>query len=140
MPSSALASEWVVLQNQFDSYEKCSLLVKVVSIVLLAAAVLLDALSLYILLLLLILWLQDAIWKTFQSRIESRLLVLEEHLADEGLAESHQKKAYQFNRQFLNNRPGSIVLILEYTRQALKPTVAFPHVLLVLITTYGLFG
>ncbi len=138
MQSSVFANEWTVLQNQFDSYEKFSLLIKLVNIVILSGSFWLGSLSIYTLFILLILWLQDAIWKTFQSRIEARLLVLEEQLACEGLAETHQKRAYQFNRQFLASRPGLFGLILVYLRQALKPTVAYPHILLLLIAAIAL--
>ncbi len=37
---------------------------------------------------------------------------------------------YQFNSDFILSRPGGIGLVAEYLRQALRPTVAFPHVVL----------
>ncbi|MBV1959732.1 MAG: hypothetical protein KUG53_03245, partial [Pseudomonadales bacterium] len=96
-------------------------------------------LSIFILLLLLMVWLQDAIWKTFQSRIDVRLLQLEQYLSSEHPLETRDGKAYQFNSLYLENRPGSIGLVKEYLVQALRPTVAFPHLLLVLALGLILF-
>ncbi|OUS12232.1 hypothetical protein A9Q89_06700 [Gammaproteobacteria bacterium 53_120_T64] len=131
MQTSHLAAEWSLLQNQFDSYEKYSLLIKLSSIVILAAAYFTDHLSIFILCLLFILWLQDAIWKTFQSRIDSRLLQLEAYLSNEHTPQHCDGVAFQFNSLYLQNRPSSAGLIKEYLGQALRPTIAFPHVLLI---------
>ncbi len=75
MPTTHLANEWSLLQNQCDSYEKHGLLIKLVAIVLLGTTLLVrpgnePAIAAVIC----VLWLQDAIWKTFQHRIETRLL------------------------------------------------------------------
>jgi len=138
MQTTRLAAEWYLLQNQFDSYEKHSLLIKLFSIGILSAAYFTDHLSIFILCLLLILWLQDAIWKTFQSRIDVRLLQLEAYLSNEDNRENPDGKAYQFNSLYLQTRPGSIGLIKEYLGQALRPTIAFPHVLLIVILGFKL--
>ena len=79
---------------------------------------------------LLVLWLQDAIWKTFQSRIEVRLLQLEEYLSGDQSLDRTDQKPYQFNSQYIETRLGTIGLIKEYLRQAIRPTVAYPHVIL----------
>ena len=128
-----LQSEWVTLQNQFDSYEKCSLAIKLFSILLCCILVFtLDA-GVWSLLVVVILWLQDAIWKTFQNRIGQRLEVVEQaiqdnpHHAQERLLHS----GMQFNLAWNQSRPKAIGLISEYIKQSLKPTVAYPHVVLV---------
>jgi len=128
-----LGNEWTVLQNQFDSYEKYSLLIKLVNIALVSAAYLSNNISVFIILLLLILWGQDAIWKTFQSRIETRLLNIEKYIVS-----GSQDQAYQFNSQYQINSLTGIALINEYLRQAIRPTIAFPHVLLLLIISVEL--
>ena len=133
MQKSDLANEWCLLQNQFDSYEKYSLIIKLTAIGLLCVAYFLNNLSIFILFLLLILWVQDAIWKTFQSRIETRLLQLEKYIQCEEQANNTTEKAYQFNNMYLLNRPSSIGLVNEYLRQAIRPTIAFPHALLLLM-------
>ena len=133
MSQSPLAAEWAVLQNQCDSYEKFSLLIKLLAIALLSITVVSGSESLLMPALLLVLWLQDAIWKTFQGRIEARLLQLESCLADREAPTSLNQKPYQYNTQFAENRPGTLGLIAEYLQQALRPTVAYPHLVLVLL-------
>ncbi|MGK0440920.1 MAG: hypothetical protein ACJA0N_000715 [Pseudohongiellaceae bacterium] len=137
MSSSDLKNEWCHLQQQFDSYENCSLLIKLLNITLVATAYFLNSLSFFIGFLLLILWMQDAIWKTFQSRIETRLLQIESSLTTEATVENNIQ-AYQFNTQYLQNRPGSMGLINEYFRQAIRPTIAFPHCILLFILGFAL--
>lgn len=123
-----IKNEWALLQNQFDSYEKYSLLIKLIATVLLGVAYFSNNISVFVVSLLLVLWGQDAIWKTFQSRIENRLLIIENSLLI-GVNES----AYQFNSQYQNNRPNVIGLFSEYFCQAFRPTIAFPHAILVLL-------
>ena len=139
MTTSNLATEWSLLQNQFDSYEKYSLLIKLSSIGVLAAAYFTNHLSVFVLLLLLVFWLQDAIWKTFQARIDVRLLQLENYLSNEHSLENRDGIAFQFNSLYAQNRPGSVGLLKEYLRQSLRPTVAFPHVVLIAIVALHLF-
>ena len=133
MTTSQLTSEWSLLQNQFDSYEKHSLLIKLSSIGVLSTAYFTNHLSVFVLLLLLILWLQDAIWKTFQARIDVRLLQLEDYLSNEHALENRDGIAFQFNSLYAQNRPGNAGLLKEYLSQSLRPTVAFPHIVLVAI-------
>ena len=138
MTISQLSSEWSLLQNQFDSYEKYSLLIKLSSIGALAAAYFTNHLSIFVLLLLLVLWLQDAIWKTFQARIDVRLLQLEDYLSNEHALENRDGIAFQFNSLYAQNRPGNVDLLKEYLCQSLRPTVAFPHIVLVAILGFYL--
>lgn len=121
--------EWSFLQEQCESYEKYSLLIKLSAICLISLAYFLDRLDIFIVFVLFILWMQDSIWKTFQSRIETRLLQLEIYIlnAEEG-------EAYQLNSEFQKNRLGNIGLIAEYLQQAIKPTVAFPHSILIALS------
>jgi hypothetical protein len=123
-----LKAEWSVLQNQVDSYEKYSLFIKLANVVLLSLAYFTNSLSIFVIFLLIILWLQDAIWKTYQSRLEYRLLQIENSLLN-GVG----CQAFQINSDFQNNRAGFIQLLSEYLHQAIRPTVAYPHVVLVLM-------
>ena len=138
MQTSDLANEWSLLQNQYDSYEKYSLLIKLVSVGILSIAFFIHHLHFLILILLLVLWLQDAIWKTFQARIEGRLLQLEGYLSDDQNLDRADGRAYQFNRLYLEARPGTAELINEYFHQAIRPTVAYPHVILILVLSVKL--
>ena len=133
MSQSPLAAEWAVLQNQYDSYEKFSLLIKLLAIAVLATTVVSGSARLLIPAILLVLWLQDAIWKSFQGRIATRLLQLERCLADRDGPTSSHHEPYQYNSQFAENRPGTVALIAEYLQQTLRPTVAYPYLVLVLL-------
>jgi hypothetical protein len=128
MENKAYKSEWCLLQNQFDSYEKHSLFIKLTGIIVLLAAEISDSISIYVALILCVMWLQDAIWKTFQSRIETRLLHVENCIANE--SEGH---AFQFNSKYQSTRLSGLALVAEYVRQSLRPTVAFPYVALILM-------
>ena len=74
------------------------------------------------------LWLQDAIWKTFQSRIELRLIQIENCIAV-----GCENNAFQFNREYHKVRSSGLSLIHEYVSQSIRPTVAFPYIVLILI-------
>ena len=140
MQTSHLATEWSLLQNQFDSYEKLSLLIKLTSITVLTASLLTEKLTLFIVMILLVLWFQDAIWKTFQSRIDQRLLQIEPYLLSNQNPGTQESQAFQFNSLYLKNRPSSLGLIVEYGRQAARPTIAFPHLILLMMSAVKLIA
>ncbi len=140
MKTSDLATEWSLLQNQFDSYEKLSLLIKLASIGLFTASLLTEKLTIFIAMVLLVLWIQDAIWKTFQARIDHRLLQIEPYLLDDQRPDNQEGKAFQFNSLYLKNRLGGVGLVVEYGRQAIRPTIAFPHVVLLLMSAAKLLA
>lgn len=131
MNESHLAKEWSVLQNQYDSYEKFSLIIKLFSVLVLSFSYFLHHMGILTLLLLLILWLQDAIWKTFQSRINVRIMEVERGLSEDVSEGSSSVKAFQYNSDYARNRPGLFGLIREYLKHAIRPTIAYPHALLV---------
>ncbi len=128
MEKQELKTEWCLLQNQFDSYEKHSLYIKLLSVIVLVAAELTGVITLFIVMLLMALWLQDAIWKTFQSRIETRLLQVEKYIV-----ENNEEHAFQFNSDYQRVRLNGLSLVNEYALQSIRPTVAFPHIVLILI-------
>ena len=128
MTKEEYQTEWCLLQNQFDSYEKHSLYIKLIAIFVLAFALTINTSSLFVILVLLVFWLQDGIWKTFQSRIETRLFELEKGIRDENF-----EKAFQFNSRFQSARLTGVSLIGEYMKQSIRPTVAFPHIALIAI-------
>ena len=146
MTKADLSNEWMLLQNQYDSYEKYSLMIKLVAMVVFYFAHISEKIGWIVLILLAIFWLQDAIWKTFQSRIELRLLAVEEALSgaqSDNLSNRQSDDsnksfvAYQFNTDFLSKRPSQIGLIKEYFMQALRPTVAFPYCVLIALLIVG---
>ena len=131
------SAEWQVLQTQYDSYEKFSLIIKLVAFVLCSSAVYLQLNSVVTLLLLAGLWLQDAIWKTFQGRFEQRLLNVEADIQRLHDDTEPMLVAMQFNQAFLKQRSGVIGLLSEYFTNALRPTVAYPHVLLIALALFA---
>ncbi len=121
-------SEWCLLQNEFESYEKHSLYLKIVSILALLMSEISGVTSIAIAFILVVLWLQDAIWKTFQSRLEPRLFQLEKCIRGEAV-----DTEFQFNSEYRKISLKGLALAGEYGRQAIRPTIAFPHVILILI-------
>mgnify|MGYP003138378106 FL=1 len=128
METKKYEAEWCLLQNQFESYEKHSLYIKLSSILMLFLSEIFSVSMTSIFLILLVLWLQDAIWKTFQSRIEPRLLKIEKNIR-----EKTEGSEFQFNREYQLVEPSSLSKILEYSKQAIRPTLAFPHIVLMII-------
>lgn len=116
--SSERGEEWLLLQKQHEQYEFAALAVKLVAVACLA----LGAKALIAVLLLL--WLQDAIVKTFQARLGARLLRIE---ASDGAA-------MQLHSEWLRTRPRGLGLLQEYAASACRPTVAFPYVALIVLT------
>ncbi|MGI0119865.1 hypothetical protein [Zooshikella sp. RANM57] len=120
--------EWSLLQNQFESYEKHSLYIKLISILVLLLSEVASTNTAVVFFILLLLWLQDSIWKTFQSRIEPRLLQIEKNIR-----EGTEGCEFQFNSEYQKIENSGIGKICEYAKQAMRPTVAFPHVALVIL-------
>ena len=129
MTTDYLSLEWQTLQNQFDSYEKYSLLIKLVAIFTTAFALGFEFNLLVPVLMVGVFWLQDGIWKTFQGRFETRLLIVEA-----ALAANHNETGCQFNQQYQQIANSGIGLIKEYLKQCLRPTVMYPYVVLLGLT------
>lgn len=128
METERFQTEWCLLQNQFDSYEKYSLHIKLLSVIVLLAAEISGVISIFIVLVLVVLWFQDATWKTFQSRIEARLLQIETYILEKSVGSE-----FQFNSEYYKTRLSGVSLIKEHVTQSIRPTVAFPHIVLILI-------
>lgn len=132
MQRDDLTHEWTVLQNQYDSYEKYSLLIKLAAVLAVAGIYMMNASIVMMIAFTLVFWLQDAIWKTYRGRIETRLLSLEKALGVEH--SSTAEIPFQFNTAFQHQRPGVGGLLMEYMQQALRPTVAYPYALLIALS------
>ncbi len=127
-------SEWCLLQSEFESYEKHSLYIKLMSVLILFLSEAFNVDTSAILFLLLVLWIQDSIWKTFQSRLEPRLLKIEKNIR-----EDNQSYDFQFNHEYQAAEKSGVSKILEYVRQSIRPTIAFPHVVLIMIVVSRYF-
>lgn len=121
--------EWAVLQSSYDQYERYGLVIKITAIILFVAAFALNTSTIILTFALLVLWLQEAIWKTFQSRTEQRLLTIEANLN-----KSNSPPAYQFYSEWETNRPSTLGLVKDYITQAFRPTIAFPYIILIIIS------
>nr|WP_217346459.1 hypothetical protein [Noviherbaspirillum sp. L7-7A]MBV0880881.1 hypothetical protein [Noviherbaspirillum sp. L7-7A] len=128
--ASALTQEWTALQHNHEQHERNSLLIKLAGVALLAAS---PALSLSVpagAALLLVLWLQEAIFRTFQARLGERILRVEQLLREDATPSA---ASCQLHSEWLASRPGTAGLLAEYGKNMLRPTVAFPYAVLVLI-------
>lgn len=119
-----LHQEWLALQSQHERYEALALGVKLAAFV---AVVVVPDNTLAVALLAL-LWLQEAVLKTFQGRLGDRLLVVEAAMRSGGAA-----PAMQLHSDWLARRPRGLGLALQYLKSALRPTVALPYPLLMLL-------
>ncbi|CAN5140635.1 hypothetical protein BH11PSE10_BH11PSE10_20760 [soil metagenome] len=110
-----MKDEWLLLQKQHEQYEFAALAIKGAAVALLASHAPL------VILLLAVLWLQEAIIKTFQARLGARLLRLEAMLLE------GKEQPMQLHTDWLASRPRGVALGGEYLRSACRPTVAFPY-------------
>ncbi|WP_180126066.1 hypothetical protein [Rhodoferax sp. BLA1] len=126
----ALAQEWATLQNHHEAQERNALGLKLLAVLLVAGSWMTGLEPMLAAALVLVLWLQEAILKTWQHRLAERLLVIE------GLFTRGPQGAeapFQLHTQWLAQRPGLSGLLAEYGRSALRPTVAFPYAVLCLL-------
>lgn len=122
-----LHHEWLALQGQYERYEALALAVKLAAFVALVA-VPDNALAIALLALL---WLQEAVLKTFQGRLGDRLLAIEPALqGDQG---DQGAPAMQLHSDWLAHRPRGLGLAAQYLKSALRPTVALPYALLMAV-------
>jgi len=126
----ALGQEWVTLQNNIEQYERTALLIKLVAIVLFTTAMIMGLQPLLAAVLILVFWLQEAIFRTSQFRLGVRILHIEDLLRP-GMPE--QGAAFQLHSDWRAARKGMSGLLNEYCNSALRPTVAFPYPVLLLI-------
>lgn len=125
-----LKNEWAILHGDIERYERFSLIIKLFSVLISGLCAAYYVAAWFSVILIFVLWLQDGIWKTFQKRMEARILFIEKALrtnADEN------SEAFQFYSQWEDNRNGVIGLVKEYLSNSAKPTVAYPYVVLVLL-------
>jgi hypothetical protein len=125
--TAALGQEWTTLQTHYERYENGALLIKLLAVLLFAVGFALALHELLIGALLLVLWLQEGIYRTSQSRLGVRILRIEQGII------SGENPAFQLHSEWLASRPGLVGLLAEYGRSALRPTVAFPYAVLLLM-------
>lgn len=128
--TSAFGYEWAVLQKNYEQYEKYGLLIKLASVALFVASMAWGLNVKVAVLLLLIMWVQEGIVRTYQWRLGERILRVEQLIRQSSLQTS---LSYQLHTEWQASRPGFRGLLAEYGKSMLRPTVAFPYVLLILM-------
>ena len=125
---SNLQNEWAIIHHDIEMYERYSLLIKLFSILISIIAIAYQIHVYLAVIFISILWLQDGIWTTFQNRMQSRILLIENDL---------QKKvdkvlpAYQLYTEWNKQGKGGLAVIKEYVFNSIKPTVAYPYIALI---------
>lgn len=135
-----LLKQWQTLHNSHENYESYALIIKLFATAIFFIAYYLSFNPYVLLLLLGVLWLQEGIWKTYQQRTVDSIHVIEEKLAiNETEQVTSNKQVYLMYSDWENRRPSAKSLIAEYISNALKPTVLYPYVpliILVLLLTF----
>lgn len=121
-----LGQEWVTLQNNHEHYERGALALKVVTVVFAFALLAVNLPAMVVALVVAALWLQEGIYRTSQSRLGQRLLVLEKLIKKD-----ERGVPFQLHSDWQAARPGIGGLLREYLGNALRPTVAYPYVVLI---------
>ncbi len=126
--NNLLSQEWTALHHDHERHDRYGLLIKLTAVLVCLISLGL-AMSLWLaLLFVLVLWLQEGIWRTVQARTGERLLAIEKMLSDSG-----DQPAMQFYSDWEASRPGVLGLVKEYLLNAVRPTVAYPYVILLVI-------
>ncbi len=126
-------NEWAILHGDIEKYERFSLFIKLFSVLICLLSMAFPVDGWFAMPLILILWLQDGIWKTFQKRMEKRIVFVEQALQN---TSGENISAFQFYSQWEDERQGAVGLIKEYLFNAAKPTVAYPYVPLVFLMLF----
>ena len=126
---SDLGQEWTILQNQHEQLERSGLWIKLLAFVIALVGIAVPFVAWGAVLLVAGLWLQEAIYKTFQNRLGERLLAIEQ-----AISSGNELTPFQLHSAWEAQRPGVVGLFLEYFKNSLRPTVAFPYVFLIATT------
>ncbi len=127
---SPIGQEWQILQQEHAQHERNALLIKLVAIgiAFIALAVVVDLLLVGVLIA--TLWLQEAMIRTTQARLGDRLLQLETLHRQVPVQIS---EAFQLHSAWKATRPAVGKLMGEYLINAIRPTVAIPYAVLLMI-------
>ncbi len=128
-PHAAAAQEWSVLQKLHERYEFGALTIKLTAVVLFFAGIVIELHGTWLVLLIAVLWLQEGIFKTYQARLGRRLLALEQ-----GMASDEPMRVFALHSDWLAQRKGIVGQLREYLGSTVRPTVAFPYLVLLLLT------
>jgi hypothetical protein len=128
--TALLSAEWQTLQNQHEQYEHKALTIKVTCLAISILGLATTISPVLICAFITLFWIQEGIFKTFQSRLSQRLLSVELLLRQTPTEPAH---AMQLHSEWLAHRPSGLALIREYLINTCRPTVAFPYVPMLVI-------
>ncbi|RCW74398.1 hypothetical protein DES41_102721 [Pseudorhodoferax soli] len=128
--AALLGREWTALHRDCEASERSALWIKLGAVALTAMAVALSFDAVLTIVLVGVLWVQEAIVRTGQSRLVDRLLHVEGLLRD---PMASPRAVCQLYSDWLATRPGPMGLLAEYLAAAARPTVAFPYAVLVVV-------
>ena len=123
-PPNPLHLEWQTLQNNHEQHERNALLIKLTCLALSLWGLAAQVPGLWLATGIGLLWVQEGIIKTYQTRLVDRLLQVEALL----LQTQPEPSAMQLHTQWVRQRPNGAALIVGYFLSACRPTVAFPYV------------
>ncbi len=126
---SAAAQEWSVLQKLHERYEFGALTIKLTAVALFFTGLVVELHGTWLVLLVALLWLQEGIFKTYQARLGARLLALEH-----GMAAGEPMRVFALHSDWLAQRKGLLGQVAEYLGSTVRPTVAFPYLVLLVLT------
>jgi hypothetical protein len=135
-PHPALVEEWRTLQNNHEAYERGALLLKLAAMTAFVAGYVLGLAYELTGGLALLVWAQESIYRTSQARLRVRLTQVEQLVRNDAPANS----ACQLHTEWQATRPGTAGLLAEYASHALRPTVAFPYAILLVVELVGYLG
>ena len=123
-------NEWAIIHSDIERYERFSLVIKLISVVISVIFITHSINEWFSIAVILVLWLQEGIWKTFQKRLESRIIFIEQELQTNS---DEDGKAFQLYTQWNKQRQNISGLIKEYLSSATKPTIAYPYIILIVL-------
>lgn len=129
----SLQREWEVLHGDTEKYERYSLLIKLCAIISAVFLAIFSVNIIFSLIIVMVFWGQDAIWKTFQSRLGDRLHIVEKAITS---GTGALLPTCQLYSEWAKNKPAASGLIKSYLLHSLKPTVCYPYGVLLLMLLY----
>jgi hypothetical protein len=129
--NEAFKHEWEILHRDHERYEQFALVIKLFGVALVLWCWVFAVDAVLTIIFLLVLWLQEGIWKTYQARIGARILRVEQMLLKPGTTEG---APYQLYSTWSAQPKHTASVIAEYVACAIRPTVAYPYAVLILLT------
>lgn len=116
--------EWQTLQQNHEQHERNALRIKLTCMALSLFGIAAQVPWLWLAVGITLLWVQEGIIKTYQTRLADRLLRVEALLRKN----QPESAAMQLHSEWSAQRPNGVALIAGYFLSASRPTVAFPYV------------